>query len=101
MLIESTQKMIDVIFQTDPTLKPELKTRVVAILSGREKPVKIIESPIMTRLEAAQYMKITPHRVDDYCRRGIIRRVMFPGSVKRSSGVYRSDVEAAVMGSVK
>lgn len=99
-MLSSTRTAITAILSADPTIEAG---KVPAAISAAEDSItgrKIVDVQApMRRRAIAQKLGITPQRVDQYGKAGVLDRVIPKGS-KRAIGYTRSSVDA-LMGGTK
>lgn len=96
-MMEQTKTALVSVIQMDPTITAEMKKSALAILSGSGAVARVgcVAPLIVSRVEAAKMIGLGPKRVDDFTRRGVFKRVRFPGS-SRASGILCSSIEKAI-----
>ncbi len=89
---DSTRTIIQSLMTDDATLTDrERDLLAVAVAGGEQQPT----DSIMTRAEAAQLLRRDVHTIDAYARRGILKRIKYPGQT-RAPGFRASDVRALI-----
>ena len=96
-MMEQTKTALVSVIRMDPTITEEMRKSALAILSGSSVPSRetFVSPRVVSRREAAIMIGLGPKRVDDFTRRGILKRVKFPGA-SRASGILCSSIEKAI-----
>lgn len=101
-MLDGTKTALVGVMSIDPSITTEMQALALKVLSGG--PGKVycggVEPLVVSRNEAARMIGFTPKRVDDFTRRGILKRVYMPGC-KRATGILRTSVEDVVMAGVR
>ena len=91
------EKLILTVFEIDPSITEEQKSRVLAILRGEEaKPTPELR-PLLSRSQVAELLNKSPQAVDYYVRKGLLKKVTF-GDSSRASGITEASVRALLEG---
>ncbi len=94
-MLPSTREAISAILRTDPSISTATRAAFLQSLTrpGTDRPPtdEILRVP-----EVARILSRTPRSVHQLAQRGILRKVVFPGST-RSAGFRRSDVERLLL----
>jgi hypothetical protein len=99
-MLTTTQKAIASILETDQSIDPGTRARMMAALrdQGKADPATA-NAPAPARLlrrgEVAKRLAVTTRAVDEWARTGILKRVHLPGRV-RGAGFRESDVQALI-----
>ena len=82
----------------EPGITAERQMLALKILSDGPGAVRCgdIEPLVVSRKEAARMIGLTPKRVDDFTRSGVLKRVYMPGC-RRATGILRRSVEDVVI----
>lgn len=82
----ATQVSVSALLKTDPAVTPEMMQAIISVLTHTPQQERLV-----SRKEAAHLINRSAKRVDDLCKRGVFKRVTFPGN-SRSSGIKLSSV---------
>ncbi len=97
-MLSTTLEATKAILKADPSVKPDERSRLLALLrNGCQKEPSIMSSVprLMRRREAAKLLGVTPRTVDNLAMAGALPRVKLPGR-SRSVGFRESDVKALI-----
>ena len=99
-MLSTTKKAIASIQETDPTVDPATRARMMAALqdqgrTGASAGTAVAPTRLLRRGEVAKRMSVTTRAVDEWARTGILKRVHLPGRV-RGAGFRESDVQALI-----
>lgn len=98
-MIQNTKSIIEAVIKGDPTISSDLATAALDILSGKvdlhtmDRPASM--DRVLSRKEVARITGLSLPMVDVYGRRGVFRRVVFPGA-SRCSGYSAESIRAAM-----
>ncbi len=96
---ETTLEAVRAIFRSDPSISPQTRGDLVAILRAgrdpRSTPADGEADRLIRRSEAARLLARSPRSVDHLAAAGVLRRVLLPGR-SRSAGFRLSDVRALI-----
>ena len=90
---EETKQALVSVLKRDPDFTPETVNQFIAggvEFAGRV-PVEICGGRILSRVQVANILRCSVATVDNYAKRGWLRRVFLPGS-KRARGFSESSV---------
>lgn len=88
-MTKQSENMLEMMFNSDPTITEEQKRRVLAVLRGDEAR----EDHLLSRQQVGIMLNKSPQMVDYYCNKGLLRKVTF-GESSRASGILASSVSA-------
>lgn len=93
-MLRSTKDAVRAVLTTDPTVSPEDRANLLALLNGAgaEKSPAV---RIMRRQEVAEMLSVSTRTVDNLAASGALHKVHFPGR-KLASG-FRSDDVARLL----
>lgn len=98
-MTQATKTAVLAIIRADATISDEERARIEAALQGDGAAAKI--PAVVSRREAAKLIGRTPHLLDYYARRGLLKRVRLGGSsralgfsVESLRALMRADGEA-------
>lgn len=94
-MTDTTRAAIKAVAATDTTMTDAERATLAALLQGGDGRDSI--QGLMTRREVAALVRKTPQMVDQYARRGLIRRVTL-GNSSRASGFDAESVRAFLAG---
>ncbi len=93
-MLPSTREAIAAILRADPSI--DAATRAAVLKAGSQPAIDRPQTDTLLRVpQVAQILGRTPRSVHQLAKRGILRKVTFPGST-RAAGFRRSDVEALI-----
>lgn len=87
------EKLILTVFEIDPSITEEQKSRVLAILRGEESRSTPELRPLLSRRQVAELLNKTPQMIDYYVKKGLLEKVTF-GDSSRASGITEASVRA-------
>ena len=97
---QTTIEIIRAGLKGDPTITPEQRTRLLALLRSPVTPVCEQSAPKVPRLirraEAANRLSCTTRTIDKMAAAGILRKRKLPGRM-RAAGFLESDVEKLML----
>ena len=98
IMLANVKTMIVTAIGMDPSITDDMKMLALKILSGSGNDVRCGsgEPLVVSRSEAARMIGVGPKRIDDFTRRGDLKRVFLPGC-SRATGILRSSIENVVM----
>ena len=91
------EKLLHIVFEIDPSITEEQKSRVLAILRGDEAKATPELRPLLSRRQVAELLNKTPQAIDFYVRKGLLEKVTF-GNSSRASGITEASVRALLSG---
>lgn len=91
-MTETSKIAIKAIIESDATITPKDKTRILNAIEGQE-----TIAPLLTRNEVAKLIHKTPVLVDLYARKGFLKRI-YLGNSTRAAGFDAESVKAFVAG---
>ena len=100
-MLNTTTDAIRSLLKADPSLSPQDRTRIVAVLKSGGKDStgspRVKTPRLLRRDTVAERLGCTIRQVDNLAREGILRRVILPGRT-RAAGFRESDVMALITG---
>ena len=99
-MLTTTQKAIASILETDPSIDPAARARMMAALKDQGRTDSgagnaVTPTRLLRRGEVAKRLSVTTRAVDEWARTGILKRVHLPGRV-RGAGFRESDIQALI-----
>jgi hypothetical protein len=101
-MLDSTIELIRAGLKTDPTLSPEDRARLVALLRNQGKPAPVpppaAPDPapkVIRRRQAAERLNSSLRFVDLLARQGILKKCVLPGRT-RAVGILESSLLAVL-----
>jgi hypothetical protein len=99
-MLTTTLKAISSILETDPSIDPAARARMMTALKDQGKADHgagnaAAPTRLLRRGEVAKRMSVTTRAVDEWARTGILKRVHLPGRV-RGAGFREADVQALI-----
>ena len=93
-MTSATRETLKGLFKMDPSITSDQAKACIVFLSGSHGALDShgVKPMVVSRREAAVLMGITPRRVDDFSRLGVLRRVYYPGN-SRATGILMSSVD--------
>lgn len=99
-MLPTTLKAADALFQTDATIGPSERRRLMTLLRN-DAPKLESSGPSADRVlripEAANLVGRTPRALHNWAKAGVLAKVRLPGS-KRALGFRESDVQNLIAG---
>lgn len=91
-MTEQTKKIIAAILKTDETISPSERAAIVLWITAESGPKP---DCILRRQAVAVRLGVKVKTVDQLARRGILKKVMWPGAM-RSAGFRESEVQKLI-----
>jgi hypothetical protein len=95
-----TARMMDTVLRSDPTIGRTERQRILNRLMAKPKKGEDETQPmdkILRRADVATMLGRSPKTVDNLAKKGILKRVVFPGN-KKGAGFRYIDVLTLVVG---
>jgi hypothetical protein len=97
-MLKTTLRAVDAIFDTDPSVTPEHRK---AFREAALQPLNAARhiGRVIRREEAGKLLGVSPKRIDQLARAGILKRITVPGT-SRSIGISEASIRAITEGAV-
>lgn len=96
-MLATTLEIIRAGLKCDPTLSPDQRTQLIALLRKGPSPVAPPAPPrLLRRNDVAERLNVSLRAVDKMAKEGVLKRVVLPGR-KQGAGFLESQVNALLL----